>query len=185
MDAMDAISALDTAVCILAITEFITELLSTSQSSEIQPPLSPDGKDEHTTWETIEKLRIALSSVQIPSVQQQPPGSAFRPLSNAPALQALISSRDASAALLEDIENILRQSPDELRSQPWGTDTRARLRFKLGGILDLEKLERLFGAVTELVSSILRWVVQIPSSQAGPFIFFSLTFSCPQIVFML
>ena len=153
---MDAISALDTAAYILAITEFVTELLATSQSSEVQPPLSPDGKDEHTIWETLDKLRIALSQTQIPSVPQQPSASAFRPLSNAPALQALISSRDASAALLEDIESILRRSPDEPRSQPWGTDTRARLRSRLTGILDIEELERLSRAVTHQVSSILR-----------------------------
>lgn len=80
MDAMDAISALDTAACILAITEFITELLSTSGSPEVQPPLSPDGIDEHTTWGTLEELRIAISDIQIPSMPQQPSASAFRPL---------------------------------------------------------------------------------------------------------
>ena len=182
---MDAISALDTAACILAITEFITELLSTSQSSEVQPPLSPDGKDEHTIWETLDKLRIALSQTQIPSVPQQPSASAFRPLSNARMLQALISSRDASAALLEDIENILRRSPDEPRSQPWGTDTRARLRSRLTGILDIEELERLSRDVTHQVSSILRWVVQIPSSQAGFFNLFFFLFSLPFLFFFL
>jgi hypothetical protein len=188
MDAMDAISALDIAACILAITEFITKLLSTSQSSEVQSPLPPDGKDEHTIWEILEKLRIALFDIQIPSVPQQPSASAFRPLSNAPALRALISSRDASAALLENIESILRRSPDEPRSQPWGTDTRARLRSRLAGILDMEKLERLSRDVTHQVSSILRWVVQIPSSQAGFFTLFFFDFFLPfffQIIFML
>lgn len=185
MDAMDAITALDTAAYILAITEFVTELLATSQSSEVQPPLSPDGKDEHTIWGTLEKLRIALSDIQIPSVPQQPSASAFRPLSNAPALRELISSRDASAALLEDIESILRPSPDEPRSQPRGTDTRAWLRSRLAGTLDMEKRERLSRAVTHQVSSILRWVVQIPSSQAGFFNLFFFLFSLPFLFFFL
>jgi hypothetical protein len=175
MDAMDAISALDTAACILAITEFITELLSTSQISKAQPPLSPDGKDEHAILETLEKLRIALSDIQIPSVPQQPSASAFRPLSNALAQRALISSRDASAALLEDIESILRRSPDEPRSQPWGTDTRAWLRSRLAGTLYIEKLGQLSHAVTRQVSCLLRWVVQIPSSRLV-FLFFSFFF---------
>jgi hypothetical protein len=150
---MNAISALDTAACILAITEFITELLSTSQISKIQPPLSQDGKNEQTILETLEKLRIALSDIQAPSV---PSASALRPLSNALALPELISSRDASAELLEEIESVLRRSPDEPRSQPWGTDTRAWLRSRLAGTLYMEKLERLSHAATRQVSSILR-----------------------------
>ncbi len=160
MDAMDAISALDTAACILAITEFITELLSTSQTSQVQPP---DGKDEHTALETLEKLRIALYDIQIPPVPQQPSASASRPLNNAPALRELIYSRDASAALLEDIESILRRLPDEPRSQPWGTNTGSWLRSRPAGTLYIEKLERLSHAVTRQVNSILRWVVQIPN----------------------
>jgi hypothetical protein len=47
MDAIDTVSALDIAACILAVTEFITELLSCSQNPKVQPPLSLDGKDGH------------------------------------------------------------------------------------------------------------------------------------------
>lgn len=162
---MDAISALDTATRILAIAEFVMELLSTSRFSKVQRPLSLDGKDEHTILETLQKLRIALSDVQIPSMPQQPSASALLPFSNTLALRELVSSRDASAALLEDVESILR-SPDEPRSQPRGTDTRAWLRSRLAGTLYMEKLERLSHAVTQQVSSILRWVVQRHSSQA-------------------
>ena len=179
MDAMDAISALDTAACILAVTEFIMQLLSTAQISKGQLPLSLDGKDGHTILETLEKLRIALSDVQIPSMPQQPSASASRPLSNTLALRELISSRDASAGLLEDIESILRRSPDEPRSQSQGTDTRAWLRSQLAGTLYTERLERLSHAVTHQVSSILRWVVQIPSFQAAFFILFLFFFPFP------
>ena len=65
MAATDALSALDAAVCILAITEFIAELLAISQVSENVPGRPPssslDGNDGNAILETLEKLRIALS----------------------------------------------------------------------------------------------------------------------------
>jgi hypothetical protein len=142
MDAIDTVSALDIAACILAVTEFITELLSCSQNPKVQPPLSLDGKDGHPILEALEELRTALSSIRLPSVPQQLGASAFRPLSNTSVLRELVSSRDATAALLDDIENILRRSPAEPNSPLLGTDTRARLRSGLAGTLYVEKLER-------------------------------------------
>ena len=151
VNAMDAISALDTAMCIVAITEFITELLSD------QPPLSPDGKDDHTILETFKKLRTELLETQTPSVSQQS------------SLRDLVSSRDASAALMEDIEKTLKRPPDEPGSRPLGTDLRAWLRYKHSATSYNEKLQQLPYAVTHQAKSILMWVVQIPSSRAVSF----------------
>jgi len=155
---MDAISALGTAACILGVTEFITELLSPDLYSKVQTPLSLDGKDEQTILESLEKLRSALSDSEIRSVTQQPSASEFRTLSNVPDVQDLIASRDASAALLEDIESVLRRSPDQSTSQPLERDTTTWWRSRLAGTLDVKRLERLSHAVTSQVSSLLRYL---------------------------
>ncbi|KEZ40804.1 Uncharacterized protein SAPIO_CDS8043 [Scedosporium apiospermum] len=152
---MDAISALDTAACILAVTEFITELLSPDLYSKVQTPLSLDGKDEQTILESLEKLRIALSDGKIRSVTQQPSASGFRPLSNVPDVQDLMASRDASAALLEDVESVLRWLPDQSTSQPLERDTKTWWGSRLADTLDVKKLERLSHAVTSQVGSLL------------------------------
>jgi len=155
---MDAISALETAACILAVTEFIAELLSPDLYSKVQTPLSLDGKDEQTILGSLEKLRIALSDSRIRSVTQQPSASGFRPLDNVPDVQDLMASRDASAALLEDIESVLRWLPDQSTSQPLERDTKTWWRSRLAGTLDVKKLERLSHAVTSQVSSLLRYL---------------------------
>ncbi|KAF4466114.1 small s [Fusarium albosuccineum] len=146
---MDAVSALDAAACILAITEFVAKLLSTSQSL--------DGKDEHAIFETLDNLRVALSNIRIPSVPQQPSGSAAaQPPNHAPALQELISCRNASTALLGDIQNLLKKSPDESRQQPRGNDRRAWLKSRLAGTPYVRQAEQLSRVVTQQVDSILR-----------------------------
>lgn len=98
---MDSISALDTVACILSITESVTDLLSTSQISTVQP-------SQHTISETIQKLRIALSENQTPSVLQQPRANALDPFSNAAALRELVSFCDIVVVFFEEIEGILR-----------------------------------------------------------------------------
>lgn len=144
--AMDAISALGTVACILSITEFVTGLLSACHISEVQP-------SQRTISETIQKLRIALSENRAPSVLQQPPANALDPFSNAAALRELVSFRDTAAVLLEEIEGILRQAPDERRSDG---ETRALLRSRLVGTPYIEKLEQLSQAVTNQADAILR-----------------------------
>ncbi|KAH6949656.1 hypothetical protein BKA56DRAFT_536217 [Ilyonectria sp. MPI-CAGE-AT-0026] len=146
--AMDAILALDTAACILAATEFAAELLSTSQS--------PDGKDEHTILETLDNLRVALSDIRIYSVPQQPSGSAFQPSNHAPVLRELVSSRDASYALLGHIQSLLKKSSDEPTSQPRQSDRSVWLTSGLAGTPYVGQLEQLSHVVTHQVDLILR-----------------------------
>lgn len=143
---MDAISALDTAACVLSITEFVTELLSISHISTVQPL-------QHTISETLQRLRIALSDNQIPPVLQKPPSNALEPSSNAGTLRELVSFRNTATALLDEIEGILRQSPDERKSDE---ETRALLRSRLVGPPYIGKLERLSRAVTTQVDAMLR-----------------------------
>lgn len=152
---MDVVPALSIAACILSITEFITDLLfSPSQISEAQP--SQGGTDELTTSRTLQDLRIALSDHPIPSVLQQPPVDAVNPSSTAAALRRLSSFRDAAAALLEEIEGILRQLPDEQRVREYDIETRNLLRSGHAGTPYLEKLKQLPRDVTIQVDSILR-----------------------------
>lgn len=152
---MDVVPALSIAACILSITEFITDLLlSPSQISETQP--LQGGTDELTNSKTLQMLRIALSDHQIPSVLQQPPVDAVNPSSAAAALRRLSSFRDAAAALLEEIESILRQLPDERRVREYDIETRNWLRSRLAGTPYLEKLKQLPRDVTLQVDSILR-----------------------------
>ena len=166
MAATDALSALDAAVCILAITEFIAELLAISQVSENVPGRLPssslDGNDGNAILETLEKLRIALSknAIQIPFTTHQPSTSAltaFQRSNNslASALRGLVSSQHVSALLLEGVVVALWPSPHEPRSQPWGPDTKAWLRSCLRSTHDAGKLEPLSCAVTRQVSTIL------------------------------
>lgn len=152
---MDAISALDTAACILSITEFVTDLLSISHVSKLQP--LQGARDERVIPDTLRNLRAALSENQIPSVPHQPPHNALNPSSNAsaPALGELTSLRAAASALLEEIEGVLRQSPNERGLQVNDAETRALLRSRLAGTPYIEKLEQLPRAVTNLVDSIL------------------------------
>jgi hypothetical protein len=138
-------------VCILAATEYITEMLSASPISNLQASSLLDGTDQHNILKTMEKLGIALSDIQIPSVPNHLPESV-----NMLALQELVSCRDACKPLLEEAENSLRRWPDELRSQLWGKDARDWLRAKLSSTLYIGKLERLSHAVTRQVSSVLR-----------------------------
>ena len=160
MDAMDAISALDTAACILSITEFITNLL-TSPDPPVQPLLSLSREDEPTIsiLENVKTLKAALCDIQMPSVPQVS-ANASQPTSNVPALQDLVSARDDSSALLENIESILRSLADDPRSQPWEDDARAWLRSQLADANCVQKSEQLSYAVTHHVSFILRYVVQ-------------------------
>lgn len=152
---MDSISALSIAACILSITEFIADLLlSTSQISEAQP--SQGGTDGLNTSRILKNLRIALSDHQIPSVLQQPPVNAVNPSSTAAALRRISSFRNAVTALLEEIEGILRQLPDERRVEAYDTETRNLLRSRLAGTPYLEKLKQLPRDVTIQVDSILR-----------------------------
>ncbi|KAI8674226.1 hypothetical protein NCS55_00745500 [Fusarium keratoplasticum] len=111
---MDAISVLDTAARILAITESITELSSSFSISKAQPPLSLDRKDERTILETLERLRTTLFDIRIPYVPQQPSTSSVTPSRDALALRELLYSQQASARLLEKIMSTLRKSPGEL-----------------------------------------------------------------------
>lgn len=152
---MDVVPALSIAACVLSITEFITDLLfSPSKVSEAQP--SQGGTDGLTTSKTLQNLRIALSDHQIPSVLQQPPVDAINQSSTAAALRRLSSFRDAAAPLLEEIESILRQLPDERRVQAYDTETRNLLRSRLASTPYLEKLKQLPRDVTIQVDSILR-----------------------------
>lgn len=153
--AMDSISALSIAACILSITEFITDLLlSPPQISEAQP--SQGGTDRLNTSRTLQSLSIALSDHQIPSVLQQPPVNAVNPSSTAAALRRLSSFRDAAAALLEDIGGILRQLPDERRVKAYCTEIRDSLRSRLAGTPYILKLKQLPRDVTIQVDAILR-----------------------------
>lgn len=152
--AMDATSALGTAACILSATQFITDLLSTSQTSTVQPPQGC--RDEQTISETLQKFITALSEIQIPSVLQQPPLNAINPSSNAAALRELAYLRDSATAVLRDIAVMLRQVPNEKRLHVRDTDTRALLRSRLVGTPCVEKLDQISWAVTKQVDSILR-----------------------------
>ncbi|KAL6363064.1 hypothetical protein LRP88_02466 [Fusarium phalaenopsidis] len=134
---MDAISVLDTAARILAITESITELLSSVSISKAQPPLSLDRKDERTILETLERLRTTLFDIRIPYVPQQPSTSAVTPSSDALALRELLYSQQGSARLLEKIMSTLRKSPGE----PWRSYA--------------EELQRIIQAITLQVTSTL------------------------------
>ncbi|KAJ3503407.1 hypothetical protein NM208_g16522 [Fusarium decemcellulare] len=146
---MDAVSALDAAACILAITEFVAKLLSASQSL--------DGKDEHAIFETLDNLRVASSNIRIPSEPQQPSGStAPQPPDHAPALRELVSCRNASNALLGNIQSLLKKALDESRPQPRGDDRRAWLKSRLAGTPYVRQAEQLSRVVTHQVDSILR-----------------------------
>lgn len=151
---MDALSALDTAACILSITEFVTDLLSTSQASTVQP--SHAGKNEPTISETLHNFRTALSHSEIPSEPQQPPANAPSTLGDAAPLQGLVSLRKTAADLLEEIENILRQSHNEPLQQLYNTETRALLRSRLTRTPYIERLEQLPRAVSNQVDWVLR-----------------------------
>ena len=74
MAADDALSALDAPACILAITEFVSELLAISPvSNNISDPpssLSLNGSnDKNAIQKTVEKLAITLfkNAIQTPS----------------------------------------------------------------------------------------------------------------------
>jgi hypothetical protein len=149
---MDVISALTVAGGILAIVEFGAELILTSNQSQGESSLNDN--EECFTLERLRTLRATLSSVDV-SVGQQFSTSASRPSSEALALQELASSCiEDFGELLEDVENVLRDFSGRVESQSW-TDKRARFRSMLGGRFD-EKIERLSGAVTVHVSSIIR-----------------------------
>lgn len=153
---MDALSALETAACILSITEFVTDLLSASQVSHVRPLHA--GKNEPTISETLHNFRTALSHSEIPSELQQPPANAPSPFGDAAALQELVSLRKTAADLLEEIEYILHQSHNEPLQQLNNTDTRALLRSRLVGTPYIEKLQRLALSVTNQVDLVLRLV---------------------------
>ncbi|KAI8725572.1 hypothetical protein NCS52_00128600 [Fusarium sp. LHS14.1] len=135
---MDAISVLDTAARILAITKSITELLSSFGISKAHSPSSLDSNDERTILETLERLRTTLFDIRIPHITQQPATSTSAPSSNALALRELLYSQQASARLLENIMSTLRKSP----GKPWRSYA--------------EELERIARAVTLQVTSTLR-----------------------------
>ncbi|KAM6507918.1 hypothetical protein FSOLCH5_013117 [Fusarium solani] len=134
---MDAISVLDTAARILAITESITELSSSFRISKAQPLLSLDRKDERTILETLERLRTTLFDIRIPYVPQQPSTSSVTPPSDALALRELLYSQQAFARLLENIMSTLRKSSGE----PWRSYAK--------------ELQRIIRAVTLQVTSTL------------------------------
>jgi hypothetical protein len=156
---MDVISALTVAAGILAIVEFGAELILTSNQSQGESLLND--KEERFTLERLRTLRHTLSAVNF-SVGQQFSTGASQPSSEVLALQELASSCiEDFEKLLEDVENILRDSSGRGRSQPW-TDKRARFRSILGGRFD-EKIERLSRTVTVHVSSIIRcamWLIK-------------------------
>lgn len=153
MDATDAIASLDIAACILAATEYMMELLSTAQISHAQHPLTLCGRDQHAVLETLKNLRISLSNCRLPSAPAQ--SSANTPSPSSDALRGLISSRDASVALLDDVDRILRGSGSSSRSQQRETDTKAGLTSRVADAPDVEQLKRLHYALTQQISSIL------------------------------
>lgn len=155
---MDAISTLDIAACILAATEFITELLSSSRISQAQLQLANNDEDEHTVLEALSKLRSALFAVQIAAPAQPPSATASEFSSNAPALRDPASSRDAAVELLEVLVNILGQPSDGPTLPPRGTDTSAWLKSRLAGTIYTKCLHRLSLTVTRHVSFTLRYV---------------------------
>lgn len=160
---MDAISTLDIAACILTATESITELLSPSRISQAQLQLSKNDDDEPTILEALGKFRSPLFDAHITAQAQQPSTKASGVSRNAPALQDLISSRDAVAALLEDLVTMLGQSSDGPSLQPRGPDTGAWLRSRLTGTPFTEKLHHLSLTVTRHVSFTLRYVAHAPA----------------------
>ena len=149
---MDVISALTVASGILAIVEFGTELILTSNQSQGESSLND--KEECFTLERLRTLKLTLSAVDV-SVGQQLSTGASQPSSEALALQELVSSCiEDFGKLLEDVENILLDFSRRGESRPW-TDKRARLRSVLVDRFD-EKIERLSRTVTVHVSSIIR-----------------------------
>lgn len=176
---MDAIATLDLAACVLAATEFITELLSPSRISQAQLPLSRDEKDEQTVLEALGRMRNALFDAQISSLAHQPSATAPEVSSNSSALRELSSSRDTAAELLEYIINVLGQSSDGPSLRPQGTGTRAWLRSRLTGTTHMEKLHRLSLTATRHVNFTLRYVEQVPGTQFFLFHFVFLFISFP------
>ena len=158
MVAADALSALDAAACILAITEFISQLLSNSPvsgnvSGQPSSSSSSDGNnDGHAALETLEKLKIALSNnaIQISPATHQPSSDSL-----ASELRDLVASQRVAAGLLAGVVSALRPLPDQPGS-PQGTDARTRPRSRLRGTHDSKNVERLSCAVTRQVRTILR-----------------------------
>ena len=161
MVAANALSALDAAACILAITEFISQLLSNSpvsgnvsgQPSSSSSSSSSDGNnDGHAALETLEKLKIALSNnaIQISPATHQPSSDSL-----ASELRDLVASQRVAAGLLAGVVSALRPLPDQPGS-PQGTDARTGPRSRLRGTHDSKNVERLSCAVTRQVRTILR-----------------------------
>ena len=158
MVAADALSALDAAACILAITEFISQLLSNSPvsgnvSGQPSSSSSSDGNnDGHAALETLEKLKIALSNnaIQISPATHQPSSDSL-----ASELRDLVASQRVAAGLLAGVVSALRPLPDQPGS-PQGTDARTGPRSRLRGTHDSKNVERLSCAVTRQVRTILR-----------------------------
>jgi len=149
---MDVISALTVASGILAIVEFVAELILASNQSQGESLLND--KEGRFTLERLRTLRLTLSSVDV-SVGQQFSTGTSQPSSEALALQELASSCiEDFGKLLEDVENVLRDFSGRGRSESW-TDERARFRSILGGRFD-GKIERLSRALTVYVSSTIR-----------------------------
>ncbi|OHF03622.1 hypothetical protein CORC01_00941 [Colletotrichum orchidophilum] len=140
---MDALAALDTAGHILSATSFITEIVSAAQAIA-----HPNGNNEETNLDTLEKLTIALSERQIL------PGSDLEPAGNPLSLQDLLFLRDASIALLRNVESIIRRSPEKPRGQ---RNTRDVLGSRLADTHYKDESARLNTTVTRQVVLILNY----------------------------
>ncbi|KAK2772140.1 hypothetical protein CKAH01_14045 [Colletotrichum kahawae] len=138
--AMDTISTLDTAACILSATSFIEATFAVAQSSEVQAPYD----NGQVILGSLKSLRMALSDTQ------ERLATRFTLLDNALPLRDLVSSRDAVIALLGSIEDVFTGSTDKPTGRTGQIATEALLRLKL------EESVRLKTTVTREIAHVLR-----------------------------
>ncbi|KAI1735045.1 hypothetical protein F4680DRAFT_313991 [Xylaria scruposa] len=149
---MDAISALDVAGGILAVTEFSVNLLSASDTPKVSSLL--EEQDEVSTLEKFTDLRLALFNKHA-SLQQRLPASPSPMLKNEQALLELASSSlEDSSVLLETIGSMPKGFPKN-KSQLWDSATRNWDESKLAGRFKPGKVQRFSYAVTYHAISIL------------------------------
>lgn len=149
--AMDTISRLDTAACILNATSFIETTFAAAQSSEVQAPYD----NGEAILRSLKTFRLALSDTQGRLA------TSFTPSDDALPLQDLVSCRDAAIILLESIEDVFTRSTDKPTGRTGQIATEALLRLKL------EESARLTSTVTREIAHVLGYVTEYSLQHAS------------------
>lgn len=144
---MDAILALDIAVCILAVTEFIQDLGSEHPVTTTESQQTIDSLTVENTLKRLSKDLHHVQSLKGPSVITS------RLLNDERVLRGLLSCRDDCIALLKFLDSIMEESRNNSTLDSVG---RAWLRSRLIDKGKISKAEQLSQDITGYVALILR-----------------------------